>query len=159
MKRRDYFLILLLLALFAGLWIWFPSPPKSASTVSLDLTTNAPGMATNGFTFRLKNSGPRAFFLSRIFVDVKTPGGWRMVSLIAPAEDQVVAPGGAKDLTVNSPGGSDPWRLRIAYGWQLEGFRFFMVKMEVALHDGKFPGAGFGAFAGSNSVSSAEIAR
>ena len=160
MKRRDCFFILLLLLLpVAGVWFSFPTPRPSASGVSLVLTTNAPGIATNDFTFQLKNSGSREICLSKVIVEVKTSGNWIVVSDVALTKDQFVAPGKSINWTPPTPAGDDPWRLRFAYGSQLEGFRFFMIKMEVTLHSGKFPGAGFGAFAGSNSVSSAEITR
>jgi hypothetical protein len=160
MKKRDFILILLALALFCGIWIWLtPASHKSVPAVTLLVATNSPGTSTNELIFRLENHEPRAFFLSELFVDVKTPNGWLQVNQLTPADSRVVAPGGSKDLPVLVPIGDGPWRLRIAYGPQVGGASLFLAKVAFAIHDRRMPGNGFGVFAGSNSLCSAAMNR
>ena len=160
MTKRDFILIFLGLALLGGFWIWLaPSPPKIVRAVTLSIETNSSSLSTNELVFRLQNDEPRTIFLSRMFVETKTPNGWLVLNEITPADSRVVDAGKAKDLPINFPSGSEPWRLRVAYGDQVGGPRLFLAKIAFAIDVHKFPGAGFGVFAGSNSLSSAEIAR
>lgn len=149
-----------MLAGIIGVWILLsPAPTKSVAAISLAPTTNSPSTSANEFTFRLKNSDHREIVLSEVFVEVKTPGGWKTITHQTPTADQFVHSGDSKDLPVAVPDGTEPWRLRIAYGLPMDGVGLFLLKFSVAVQRGKFPGAGFGAFSGSNSLSSTEIPR
>lgn len=153
-------MILLGLALLWGMWIWLaPTPHKIVRAVTLSMVTNAPSLSTNELAFRLQNDEPRTIFLSRMFVEVKTPNGWLLLNEITPADSRAVDAGRSKDLPVTLPSGSEPWRLRVAYGDEVDGVGLFLAKVVFAVQVHKFPGTGFGVFAGSNSVSSAGIAR
>jgi hypothetical protein len=160
MKRRDFFLFLLIAAVFSVIWIWLsPSATKTTPAISLVLATNTPSASTNGFIFQLKNSDRRAIFLSEIFVDVRTPAGWVTMNHVPSSDVQVVHPGETKDLPIASPSGNEPWRLRIAYGPQVEGFGLWMFKAGWTIEHRKLPTSPVEIYSGSNSVSSAEITR
>jgi len=94
-----------------------------------------------------------------VFVEVKTPGGWLTVNEIAPTADQSIDAWKSKDLPVKIPSGNEQWRLRVAYGDELRGPGLFLAKVDFAIHEHRIPGLGFGVFAGSNSLSSAEISK
>ena len=154
MKRRDYLVILFTALLFAGVSLWVMQwPSNRVRHVTLAVITNAPGATT----FRLQNGERLELFLSRLFVEQKTYGGWRVVNEITPSADQVVKPGRFHDVTLTAPGGTDVWRLRVAYGEAIAGPMLFLAKADFAVHEHRIPGSGFGVFAGSNSLSSAEI--
>lgn len=160
MKRRDFFLFLLIAAVFIVIWIWLSqSAAKTTPAISLVLATNTPIASTNGSIFQLKNSDRRAIFLSEIFLDVRTPAGWMMVNHVPSSDVQVVHPGETKDLSIASPSGNEPWRLRIAYGPQVEGFGLWMFKAGWTIEHRKLPTSPVEIYSGSNSVSSEEIFR
>jgi hypothetical protein len=158
MKRSDYMIILITLLLFAGISWWVMQiRPKPAGHVALTALTNA----TDRVTFRLQNDADKELFLSWMFVEVKTPGGWLTVSNIVPQADQVVGGWKTKDIPIQAPAGTKQWRLRLAYGKALTGPGLFLAKVGFTIFNPshRFPGAAFGVFTGSNSLSSAEVVR
>ena len=107
MKRRDYFLIVLVLVLFGGLWIWLaPSPPKTGSLVTLFVATNSTSIATNQLVFRVQNNERHKIVCFMPDVQVKTTGGWTNFSWVREYPVLWIEAGKSKDLYVKTPGGS-----------------------------------------------------
>jgi hypothetical protein len=160
MKRRDYLLIFFAVLILSIITILIlQSPRKFNRLVTLSIITNSPSASTGEVMFHLKNNERYSIFLSKVFVDVKTPYGWLTTNEIVPRDPRGIDAGGAKDLLVSVPSGNEPWRLRAAYGNEAKGPELLLIKIDFVIHFHKIPYNGFGAFVGSNSVSSTEISK
>ena len=150
MKRRDYFLIVLVLVLFGGLRIWLaPSPPKTGSLVTLFVATNSTSIATNQLVFRVQNNERHKIVCFMPDVQVKTTGGWKNFSWVKEYAVQWIEAGKSKDLYVKTPGGSNSWRLQVSYAGEQSGAKLFLSKVAFTFHEHMLPPKGFFALEGT----------
>ena len=157
-KRLTYIIIgLLLLVVLGGLLLW--TTHGSGQLVSLAVVMNSINQASNRMIFRMRTDRHGAIILTDLIVETNSAAGWQACGHNQPTNWLGINARATKDLEVAPPDDGQRWRLRVAYGTEVQGPMLLLEKAEFAISQHRWPGKGFGVMQGSNSCISGEIAK